>query len=243
MSCDNGHMDAAAVRRTAGVDYGCGRLLDIYETEQPRGSVAVLLWHGSGADERDVLEPLAHRMAAAGVMTIVPDWSRDDGGEGRHHLSASLGFSHDLCGGMGIGRLVLAGWSLGASAGLDVVLLSTILGTGYPSAFIGISGGFDDSPYSQPDLVHITGDPAVPLLLIHGSRDEIVPVERSRSTYQSLFNAGWEVTIREVDADHAGAIGMVYDPDRHRCVHSADPVRQERAATVAGWMAEFALGA
>lgn len=234
-------MGATAVRRRSGVDYGAGQLLDLYEPERRRGSVAVLLWHGRGADEREVLEPLAHRIATAGVTTIVPDWSCDDGGRGRHHLSASLAFTRHYCVSRHIGRVVLAGWSLGANAALDVVLRTTVLGGWHPAGFIGLSGGFDESPYRQGDPSAATGDRCVPLLLIHGSSDEVVPVERARHTFETLVDTGWDITLRQLETDHAGAIGTVYDPIRHRCVPTDDPVRQAGLTTIAGWMAEFAL--
>jgi predicted esterase len=234
-------MSKAVVLRTGGVEYGLGQLLDIYEPERTRGSVAVLLWHGSGPNERDILEPLAHQIATAGVATIVPDWSSDDGGRGRHHLSASLAFTRDLSARIGFGRVVLAGWSLGANAGLDVVLLTTILGGWRPAAFVGLSGGFDDSPYRGQDSVGVTVDPCVPLLLIHGSSDEVVPIEQARITFEALLGAGWDITLREVETDHAGAIGTIYDPTDHRCVPTEDPIRQERLTTIARWIADFAL--
>ena len=78
------------------------------------------------------------------------------------------------------------------------------------------------------------------MLLIHGSADEVVPVERSRLTYERLVGAGWEVSLQEVEVDHAGTIGAVYDPTTHRCVPSEDPVRTDLLATVAGWIADFA---
>lgn len=231
------------MRRVGAVDYGLGQLLDIYEPERPRGSVHVLLWHGRGPNERDVLEPLAQQMAAAGVTTIVPDWTSADGGKGRHHLSASLAFTRELSAAIGFDRVVLAGWSLGANAGLDVVLRTTILGGWRPSAFIGLSGGFDDSPFRERDPFGITVDPSVPLLLIHGTFDEVVPVERARITFDALVGAGWEITLRELETDHAGAIGTIYDPIDHRCVPTFDPVRQALLTTVAGWIADFALHA
>ncbi len=241
MDCDNGPMARSIVRRLGAVDYGLGQLLDIYEPERPGGSVAVLLWHGRGPNERDVLEPLAHRIAAAGATTIVPDWTSADGGMGRHHLTASLAFTRDLAEAVGFGRVVLAGWSLGASAGLDVVLRTTNLGGWRPARFIGLSGGFDDSPFRERDPFRTDADPSVPLLLIHGTFDEVVPVERARITFDAFSRAGWEITLREVETDHAGAIGTVYDPTDRRCVPSDEPGRQALLTTVAGWIADFAL--
>jgi predicted esterase len=217
-------------------------VLDIYEPEPSPGAAAVLLWHGSGGNERDVLEPLAGQIAAAGLTTLVPDWRSDDGGRGRHHLTASLAFTRDLCEAHNIGRVVLAGWSLGANAGLDVVLLSTILGGWCPAAFVGISGGFDESPYHRRDAYGPSVDPSIPLLLIHGSADEVVPIARARIAFEALLRAGWEIDLREVETDHAGAIGMAYSPTDHRCVPTDDPARQELLTTIAGWIADVALG-
>jgi acetyl esterase/lipase len=236
-------MGEAHVRRQGDIAYGCGQSLDIYEPGHPGGSAALLLWHGRGPNERDVLEPLAERIAAAGVATIVPDWSRDDGGGGKHDLGASLAFIRELSARNGFGRVVLAGWSLGANAGLDVVLRMTFLGGWRPAAFIGISGGFDESPYREPNSSGVVVDPSLPLLLIHGSHDEIVPVERARITFESLRRAGWDVTLREIGTDHAGGIGTVYDPAAQRCVPTEDPDRRQLLTTVAGWISEFALTA
>lgn len=232
-------MGADRVRRRVGIEYGLGQSLDLYDPEHPRGSVTVLLWHGSGPDERDVMEPLAQQIAAAGVPTVVPDWNGNDGGEGKHHLAASLAFVRDFTARTGLDRVVLAGWSLGANAALDVVLLTTVLGGWRPAAFVGLSGGFDHSPFRGTGTPR-TPAPSVPLLLIHGSADEVVPVTRARAAFEDLRDRGWEVELREVETDHAGAIGTVYDPARHRCVPTVEPGGQEQLSTIAGWIADFA---
>ena len=236
-------MGNTAARRRGSIDYGLGRLLDIYEPDHGSGSTGVLLWHGSGANERDVLEPLARQVAASGVAAFVPDWSCDDGGGGQHHLCASLAFTCDYLAGRGVPRVVLVGWSLGASAALDVVLRSTLLGGWRPAAFAGISGGYSHSPFHGPRAIGVPPDPSVPLplLLVHGSSDEVVPVERARLTYEALRRAGWPVVLHEVASDHAGAIGTVYDPTAQRCVPTDEPVRRETLATVAGWISDLAL--
>jgi len=234
-------MPGEHVRRLGNMEYGLGQALDIYEPEHPRGSVAVLLWHGSGRNERDVMEPLARSVATTGVPVIAPDWNTADGGRGRHHLAASLAFTRDLAESMGLARIVLAGWSLGANAGLDLVRTCSILGGWLPDGFVGLSGGFDDSPYRLPDPSGMTAHPSVPLLLVHGSSDEVVPVGRSRSTFESLRSVGWNVVLREVDTDHAGTIGTIYDPYRRRCVPTSDPGRQALLTTIAGWIADLAL--
>jgi predicted peptidase len=229
-----------AISRECRVDYGAGKFLDLYLPEALLGSVAVLLWHGSGANERVIFEPLARRIASAGVGVIAPDWSTDVA-NGRNDLAMSLSFAQkELAEFMVIDQLVLAGWSLGASAALDVVLHPELVGGWRPAAFIGISGGYQGSPFSKNELSGFPVDPLVPLLLIHGSADEVVPVERSRITFEQLRREGWSVTLREVPTDHAGAIGTSYDHTRHRCVPTTDPRRLEVLEMVTKLIVELA---
>ena len=102
-----------------------------------------------------------------------------------------------------------------------------------------MSGGFDGSPFSngQPGPV----DPSIHLLLVHGSSDEVVPVGRSRGTFEQLRDEGWSVGLHEVAADHAGVIGTVYDPALHRCVPTKDPTRRSLLVTVATLIADMAI--
>jgi predicted esterase len=237
---DNAGVGETAISRESVAYYG-GQLLDLYEPENPRAATAVVLWHGSGANERDVLEPLARQIAGAGVRVVVPDWCHDDA-DGRTHLRSSLSFVQDLHPEAGSdGGTVLAGWSRGASAGLDVVRHPACVGGWRPTAFVGISGGFAQSPFSPAVESEPSVDPAIPLVLIHGSADEVVPLARSLVTYDRLLAEGWSVTLREVPADHAGAIGTKYDPARQRCVPSDDSSRRGVLVTVAAIVAGLAL--
>jgi len=59
--------------------------------------------------------------------------------------------------------------------------------------------------------------------------------------FESLRSVGWNVVLREVNTDHAGTIGTIYDPYRRRCVPTSDPGRQALLTTIAGWIAELAL--
>lgn len=229
-----------AVSRECRVDYGAGKFLDLYIPEALLGSVAVLFWHGSGANERVILEPLARRIATAGVGVIAPDWSADVA-NGRNDLALSLSFAQkELATFMVVDQIVLAGWSLGASAALDVVLHPELVSGWRPAAFIGISGGYHGSPFSEENQTRFSVDPSVPLLLIHGSADEVVPVERSRITFEQLRRDGWSVTLQEVPTDHAGAIGTTYNPTRHRCAPTTDSMRLEVLEIVAMLIVDLA---
>jgi predicted peptidase len=240
---DNGDVGKTVVSRES-VPYCGGQLLDMYEPELPRPAAVVVMWHGSGANERVVLEPLARQIASSGVRVIVPDWSSDDEANGRNHLTASLSFVGSVVSKVrSVDGVVLAGWSLGASAGLTAVRHPEVVGGWRPTAFVGISGGFHRTPFSESESEQRVPavDPSIPLVLVHGSSDEVVPIERSRVTYDHLLGEGWSVTLQEVPTDHAGAIGTVYDPTRLQCVPAEATLRREVLATVAGVIANLAL--
>jgi hypothetical protein len=86
------------IRLHEAIDYGGGHLLDIYEPESTNEAATLLLWHGSGANERDVLEPMARKIAPLGVTVIVPDWCPDSPDQGRQQLTDSFTFARRLSG-------------------------------------------------------------------------------------------------------------------------------------------------
>src|SRR5271154_4543696 len=81
------------VRTERGIAYGHGQALDIYLPPGTAGSPAVLLWHGVGVSERDLMEPLSRTAAALGVTVFVPDWDSGAADGGRAQLLASLSFT------------------------------------------------------------------------------------------------------------------------------------------------------
>jgi dienelactone hydrolase len=214
---------------TSHIAYGYGQMLDLVAPIGRGVTGLVLLWHGRGPNERDVLEPLSRQIVRAGLAVMVPDWQSDADDGGRAHLLSSLSFArahvHEWTGTSGI---VLAGWSLGASAGADITLHPECVGGWRPAGFVGIAGGYLASPIRQrPVLDDISADHAVPCVIVHGTDDEGVPVERSRTAYRLLAASGWPVELREIETNHAGIVGARYDPARGRCVPSSDrePVR------------------
>jgi hypothetical protein len=79
-----------------GLDYGLGKLADVYVPERDAPAPLALLWHGVGVDERDVLEPLATAVSGLGVAVVVPDWEAGVADGGRAHLLASVDFTREL---------------------------------------------------------------------------------------------------------------------------------------------------
>ncbi len=225
-----------AVPYAESADHLDGRVLDVY---RPSGDghdlPVVLLWHGSGPNERDALAGLATAVARTGCLCLVPDWQSDDVSKGRRDLLESLSFTQSRSGEWGGNgrRITLAGWSLGANAAADVMLHPGVVDGWRPRAFVGIAGAYDRSPITDSPLsAGRTGDAEVRCVLIHGTKDSVVPVQRSRDSHKALKEWGWTSVLMEVDTDHAGIIGAHYDPTSSRCI-------PDRTSEVVGPVAEW----
>ncbi|MGY1455044.1 alpha/beta hydrolase [Streptomyces sp. SS8] len=220
-------MNEIAVSTEQGIVYEPGgRSLDVHRPANgPAAVPTVLLWHGRGPDERDVLAPLARQAASLGLVVVVPDWRPDapDGGWG--HLRASVRFARERAGDFGgdVGRIVLAGWSLGAYAAVSVAVRPGLMGGWRPAAAAGIAGRYlwerpEMGLGNLSDALATTSAGPVPVHLVHGTADDIAPAHHSRDFVPVLDRWGWPVTLTETDADHAGAVMTEYDPARQRCV-------------------------
>ncbi|GHF23474.1 MULTISPECIES: alpha/beta hydrolase family protein [Streptomyces] len=224
-----------------------GKSVDIHRPEGVTAPAAptVLLWHGSGPDERDVMGPLARAVAARGVVVLVPDWRADAADGGRAELLDSLAFARDHAAG---GRLVLAGWSAGAPAAVGVALRPETAGGWRPAAVVGIAAQYD-RPARTTGTVLLddltagrAADAPVPVRLVHGTQDTLEDVAYSRKFRAALAEHGWEADLTEIPADHAGVIMTAYDPAARRCRESRDPAVREAAAVTARVIADVALG-
>lgn len=229
--------------------YTPGKVLDVHlPVGSTGGAPVVLLWHGSGPDERDALHPLATGMAEQGVLVLVPDWQSDDFAAGSRQLLESIRFARTASADLGgdPGRLVLAGWSLGSNAAAWVGVHPKAVGGWTPVAIVGLGGSYFGSPFG--DDLFAGADAADRMagpgraLLVHGTRDNLVPVERSAEAADQLARLGWTVRLRQVVTDHAGVIGTVYDRARGRCIPSDDPVRVAALSEVADLVARLASG-
>ncbi|MFE6158374.1 alpha/beta hydrolase [Streptomyces sp. NPDC056486] len=202
------------------------KLLDIYDSGQ-QDSRCVLLWHGTGPDERDVMAPLAQEIAGLGLTVLVPDWRSDQADEGRAHLTDSLRFARDFVRelGSGEGQLALAGWSAGAGAAMGVALQPELFDGWRPTAVVGIAGGYRFPARTTGTVPLRAIGPAVapiPVRLVHGTADTIVPGDSSRELHEVLLSHGWDSELSEPATDHAGVLGCVYDPGAGRCVPSTE---------------------
>ncbi|MFF7232790.1 alpha/beta hydrolase fold domain-containing protein [Streptomyces sioyaensis] len=238
-----------AVETVRGLIYGpSGKQLDVYRPAGASSGPAptVLLWHGIGPDERDVMEPLARTAAERGLLVLVPDWRSDAADGGRAHLLESLAFARKEAGGLGGDgeSCVLAGWSAGAGAALGVALRPEIADGWRPRAVVGVAGRYDlpaRTTGSAPLADLVTGrDPGVPVHLVHGSRDTVLAARYSHDLADALRAAGHAVTLQEPETDHAGVIMAEYDPTADRCVPTAAEHAVRAGRLVAGVLAEAA---
>ncbi|GAA1936873.1 hypothetical protein GCM10009837_73770 [Streptomyces durmitorensis] len=227
------------VRYATGDD---SKLLDIYTSGQ-QDDRHVLLWHGMGPDERDVMAPLAEAISALGPTVLVPDWRSDRPDGGREHLTDALRFARDHVRDAthGSGQLILAGWSAGAGAALGVALQPELFDGWRPAAVVGIAGGYRRPARTTGTVPLQAVDRAVapvPVRLVHGTTDTVVPVESSRELHGALLAHGWNSQLSEPATDHAGVLGCEHGPTAQRCLPSTDPsvtdLGRETARAIAG---------
>lgn len=239
----------AAVETERGLVYGpSGKHLDLYRPAgAPRPAPTVLLWHGIGPDERDVLAPLARTAAARGLLVLVPDWRSDAADGGRSQLLESLAFARKEAGGLGGDgdSFVLAGWSAGAGAALGVAIRPEVAADGWrPTAIVGLAGRYDlpARTTSTAPLADLASGlvPAVPVHLVHGTRDTVVDPQYSRDLADALRPEGHPVTLQELATDHAGVIMTDYDPTTDRCVPTTAEHAVRAGGVVAGVLADAA---
>ncbi|MER8101272.1 alpha/beta fold hydrolase [Kitasatospora sp. NPDC094016] len=227
------------------IPYADGRLMDVHRP--PAGTAGpapvVLLWHGRGPDERDVLRPLAREAAGLGLLVLVPDWRSDRPDGGRAELLASLAHARHTAAAHGgdPDRLVLAGWSLGGREAVAVATHPDTPAEQRPIAAVGIA-----SSYARPAIT--TGDAPlgllaeqpspVPLWLVHGTEDGVLDIEHTRQLSAALTKQMSAVRVLEPATDHAGVIMTVYDAEADRCLPTTAEARLRAGRRTAAVLAE-----
>lgn len=206
-------------------EHAPGRLADVHGDD---GAGVVLLWHGRGADSRTVVADLAGEIAGHGWCVVVPDWDSSAPDGGRSDLLSSLEHARGVATARAIDpdRLVVAGWSLGGTAAVGLVMQAPALGIRVAATVL-LSPG--DGPRA---LDPFTGEPlpapfpaaphAGPVHVVSATRDDIATPDLVRGLEARLRAAGWPTTWTEVEADH-GSIAMTrYDVDLDRFVPADD---------------------
>ncbi|MDQ3157420.1 MAG: alpha/beta fold hydrolase [Actinomycetota bacterium] len=221
------------------LEYAPGRRIDIYGKRSPS---TLLLWHGRGPNERDVLAPLATLVAGRGVRVLVPDWDSTSPDGGRSDLLRSVKFARKYDA-VADSQLVVGGWSLGGTAAASLALNARRLGLEYVPA-VCLAGAFRTTdPLSGGPFASILPSPRGPgsIRLIHGTKDDIAVIEGAREFAVVLRDSGWTTELLELSTDHAGIVGTEFDVDRTLCLPSVDPAVREAVEAVADVLVEAAL--
>jgi phospholipase/carboxylesterase len=182
---------------------------------EPRG--ALVLLHGRGTDQHDLaplLDALDPRRELIGIAPGAPLTDVPPGGRHWYRVER-VGFpDHDtfhaayreLCdflddrlasAGVEWGRTVIGGFSMGA-----VMSYAVALGEDRPrpAGVLAMSGFVPTVEGWEP---HLEGRAGLRVLIHHGSRDPVIPVELGRRAAELLERGGLAVTYLESEAGHS----------------------------------------
>jgi dienelactone hydrolase len=210
-------------------EYAPGRSLDLYGAA---GAPVVLLWHGMQTDSRAAVRPLAERIAEHGYAVVAADWNSHADDNGRSDLLNSARFAAAQSG--AADGLVVVGWSLGAAAAVGLTFGATEYGLRVTRT-VCLAGAFmaPDPLSGEPLTPRPAAGARMPITLVHGSADDVIPVRASRDFTAEMGVAGWRVQYIELAADHANIVGARYDATADRYEPSDDPASLAVAAEVA----------
>jgi alpha/beta superfamily hydrolase len=210
------------------VEYTAGRLVDLWGSP---GQPTALLWHGAQTDARTAMRPLAEQLASRGIGVVVPDWNShaDDGG--RDDLLRSALFAGERA--EHSGGLVVVGWSLGgvAAAGLTFGARHLNVRVAHTVCLAGAFMARD--PVSGEALPTELPADRSPFTLLHGTEDDVVPIESSRTFAATLERNQWPVDLVELATDHGAIVGARYDQAADRYSAADDAATLAVAAEVA----------
>jgi phospholipase/carboxylesterase len=122
------------------------------------------------------------------------------------------------------GKLIVSGFSQGALMALDAGLRTTQKIAG----IVAMSGGL-----YEPDLPDLRARAGLPVLMAHGSVDEVVPVHYARRARRLLEDAGIDVEYHEYPMGHQVAAEEAADVRAFLAkviARSGEPVDPESAS-------------
>jgi phospholipase/carboxylesterase len=173
--------------------------------EKP-GHPPLLLLHGTGGDENDLL-PLGRRIAPDAPLLSVRGkvlengmprffhrtgegaWDRDDFKRRTAELAEFLPRARDA---YRMGKPIAVGYSNGANIGWSLLLEQ-------PDAFAGAVLMRAMLPFDPRPLPDLTG---IPILILAGAHDELIPLDQAGLLAALLGEAGADVTYEVVPSGH-----------------------------------------
>lgn len=186
----------------------------------------VLLIHGRGADMNDLADLAPLFDSASGCRFVFPNaakpfepmpgmsvgWTWFEGWPPQHDSvvdsrAEMLRFIDEITEKYPTpeGKLIVAGFSQGALMALDSGLRTQKKLAG----IIAMSGGL-----YERDLLDLSVHKALPILIAHGSQDDVVPVNNARRARAVLENAGLDVEYHEYPMSHQVAMEEAQDVKR-----------------------------
>jgi phospholipase/carboxylesterase len=172
----------------------------------------VIMIHGRGADMNDLADLAPLLDTSTGVRFVFPNapkafeaypgmsfgWTWFEGWPPeRKSVSESrailMRFLDEITGLYPTSSLIVSGFSQGAMMSLDLGLRATR----DVAAVIAMSGGL-----YEDELPDLRARSSVPILISHGSSDEVVPVNYARRARAVLEEAGFDVTYDEYPMGH-----------------------------------------
>jgi phospholipase/carboxylesterase len=118
---------------------------------------------------------------------------------------AILQLMYEVAEGVDAERIYLCGHSQGAALALAIAVTEPERVAGV----VAISGRV--VPEVMPDAAEPARTAGLPVLLVHGTHDPVVPVMHARTARTLLAERGARVTYREHDAEHGVSREMVAD--------------------------------
>lgn len=172
----------------------------------------VIMIHGRGADMNDLADLAPLLDVPSGCRFVFPNapkpfeplpgmsfgWTWFEGWPPEHESVAEsraelLRFLEEITALYPTSGIVISGFSQGAMMSLDVGLRMNPP----PAGIIAMSGGL-----YEPELPSLTAFKDVPVLIAHGTADEVVPVHYARRARLVLEEAGMKVDYHEYPMEH-----------------------------------------
>jgi phospholipase/carboxylesterase len=166
----------------------------------------LLLLHGTGGDERDLL-PIAGQIAP-GAAILSPRGNVSENGmprffrrlaEGvfdeadlRAQTTALAGFIDEACTAYGLARPVAVGFSNGANIAASLLWMA-------PDSLAGAALWRVMRPFAQAPGAALAGKP---VLILAGAADPLIPAARSQELASALGEAGAAVSLEILPAGH-----------------------------------------
>jgi acetyl esterase/lipase len=213
-----------------------GNRLDVYAPQNSANAPVVVFFYGGRWEmgKKDDYKFVGQALASHGFVAVLPDYRKYPQVRYPDFLidcAHAVQWVHKNIGGYGgsPNRIVLMGHDAGAYNAamltLDPEFLAKVGGNrGWVRGFIGLAGAYDFLPMTDPDLRDLFGPPEgydktqpvlyvdgsnPPLLLMHGGKDETIPISNTNSLYDRVRRAGGPVDkVVYPDLDHQW---LIYD--------------------------------